>query len=78
MGGKTAAGPDNRQSAYASRLARAIRENRRAELYRLLRVRVASAYLRAIRLEGAGFTLEFKYPVSRFAYLNETFREGNP
>lgn len=64
--------------AYASRVARAIRRNRLLVLQGLLRRKVASAFLQAIRLEGSGFVLEFKYPDTRFTYRNLMFREGNP
>lgn len=66
------------EPAFAARVARAIRGNRGAELHRLLRCRVHSAYLRVIRLEESGFALEFKYPDSRFVYRNLMFREENP
>ncbi|MNJ35238.1 hypothetical protein D3C77_299690 [compost metagenome] len=60
---------------FACKLAIAIRHGNRRLVNLLVRSRVHTAALKAIKIEDEGIALSFKYPFSKFKYRNLLFRE---
>ncbi len=61
--------------SYAALLVKAINKQNETLLNQLIRSTVTSRRLVSVRIDFSGFFLGFKYPTSKYVYLNEVFRE---
>ncbi|WP_310500507.1 hypothetical protein [Paenibacillus qinlingensis] len=60
---------------YAALIVKAINTQNKVLLNRLVRSTVTSRRLVSVDIDFSGFFLGFKYPESKYVYLNEVFRE---
>lgn len=65
----------NCNPSYAALLVTAINTQNEVLLNQLVRSKVTSRRLVSVHIDFSGFFLGFKYPESKYVYLNEVFRE---
>lgn len=60
---------------YAALVVKAINTQNETLLHQLIRRTVTSRRLVSVEIDFSGFFLGFKYPTSKYVYVNEVFRE---